>query len=256
MLPIQNILLTTNLLLILGLGGWVIHDNINQNKTDQLITPLMEVSETIKEQVWDEIDETNEPQKVTTANTAVSLDAINSLQTQVLLLAQQAQQSPAIVEGRDGDQGVKGEKGDRGDKGEAGEKGDRGEQGQQGPEGPIGPTGFRGTPGDTGATGPQGQQGISGAQGANGVSGWQRITTNGSVSSNSDKTVDASCPSSKNVLGGGCLVSGFGGNKDIQLLQSYPISYNNTWHWRCSAKNIDPVNTGNLYAYAICAEIN
>lgn len=118
-----------------------------------------------------------------------------------------------------------------------GEKGDKGETGVQGIQGPAG---SKGDKGDTGATG------------ANGISGWESRIITGYISPSSSKSLDVSCTTGKKVLGGGCLIGGYGGNHQIVLEQSYPL--NNTT-WRCNAYNANAGEDGYIYAYAICATV-
>ncbi len=77
-----------------------------------------------------------------------------------------------------------------------------------GPAGPSGPQGKPGPAGSQGVQGPQGvpgPQGIPGPQGVPGLSGVQQVLSTGVVSSGFSETrIDAYCPATQVVIGGGC----------------------------------------------------
>jgi Collagen triple helix repeat (20 copies) len=140
--------------------------------------------------------------------------------------SQTGPQGPAGPEGAVGPQGPQGLQGDPGDKGDPG---------PAGPEGPQGPKG------DTGSPGPQGQPGTDG------VSGYEVVKTSGSVGANSYATLDASCPTGKQALGGGYDVAA-----TSFVITSAPNSTNTGWH--VAVQN--PQSFGSqLSAYVVCAAV-
>lgn len=105
-----------------------------------------------------------------------------------------------------------------GAKGATGAKGDRGTTGPQGLQGGRGPAGTPGLKGDKGDDGAPGADGAPGSDGAPGVSGLERASTTSALSSNSPKTITASCPAGKKVLGfGSAFTGGIGGAGNAEV---------------------------------------
>lgn len=181
--------------------------------------------------------------------------------------------------GQTGDKGPTGDKGETGDQGPTGPAGPQGPVGAMGPEGPVGPMGpaglqgpkgdtgaqgLPGEPGQDGAQGPQGPQGVNGLPGtngqngdpgpagANGVSGWEIVEGTPSSDDESDRTVTASCPTGKSVIGGGFTTSDESEKSEVVIYKSYPASSS---VWSVSGK-VDSTSSGDqsyrLKAYAIC----
>ena len=132
-----------------------------------------------------------------------------------------------------------------------------------GPTGPIGPQGPAGTPGADGAQGPAGTPGADGAQGpagatgpqgatgTNGVSGWQLIPGTPSGDIENVRTVTASCPAGKKVVGGGFLTSSISNANRIVILASYPSS-DTVWSVNGTTNIAGGDASYALQAYAIC----
>ncbi len=95
--------------------------------------------------------------------------------------------------------------GPQGPQGPSGPQGAPGPQGPPGPQGLQGPRGFTGPTGLTGAQGPQGPQGATGVQGPPGISGYELVlATFIKASAFTVTTINATCPGSKRLIGGGC----------------------------------------------------
>jgi hypothetical protein len=125
------------------------------------------------------------------------------------------------------------------DSGGVGSAGPAGTAGPPGPQGPAGPSGPPGAPGQ------------AGQQGAPGLSGPEIVTVESPNTSAGTKQVEASCPGSKKVLGGGAQL--YGAEGDVALDESYPDTATG-WH----AKGVEIVGTATswkLIAYAICANV-
>jgi len=113
-----------------------------------------------------------------------------------------------------------------------------------GPQGPAGPVG------------PQGPTGPQGLAGTNGVSGLEIVNVpSGALNSDTEKSVTATCPAGKKVVGGGGYAIGLlGFPDDIGLVASYPV--NNGTGWRVVAREINAYAGGWLArAYAVCANV-
>jgi hypothetical protein len=108
------------------------------------------------------------------------------------------------------------------------------------------PAGQKGEPGEQGPPGQQGPQGLPGLSGV-------EIVTNVSAANSNDKTLTASCPAGKKLIGGGANAHVFLGHpKEITVLASHPTA--NTW--RAVAREAVAYG-GNwfLNVYAICATV-
>jgi len=108
--------------------------------------------------------------------------------------------------------------------------------------GPQGPTGANGSAGSTGAPGP------AGATGPGGVSGHEIVTGAGHID-NETRTISATCPSGKKVLGGGFAKAG-----TVTITQSARQSGPAT-SWIVTGTN-GFTDAGDFHAYAICVNVN
>ena len=149
--------------------------------------------------------------------------------------------------GATGPQGVVGPTGSAGAAGPQGETGPAGAAGAAGPQGETGPVGAdsivagpQGEVGPAGIDGIDGTNGENGAPGIDGVSGWEIVTNSGT-----SRPLSVTCPSGKQVIGGGGKNSGITG-----LNENYPSSDDT---WTISASGV--ANT-TLTVYAICATVN
>ena len=175
---------------------------------------------------------------------------------------------PSGPSGPTGATGLTGAKGDQGDQGIqgligatglTGAKGDQGDQGIQGLTGETGSTGpastVPGPTGPTGATGSSGPSGPTGPTGADGVSGWQLIPGTPSADNEEAKTVTATCPAGKNVVGGGFLTLAVTNPDEIVITANYPSS---PTVWTVSG-TLDQPGGGDdsfaLQAFAICVTV-
>lgn len=88
---------------------------------------------------------------------------------------------------------------------------------------------------------------------ATGVTGLQRIQVNSAPADDfiSTKQVVATCPAGKQVVGGGHILSFFGGATDVPLRSSAPTL--NLQAWIVSRTNVNNTVWG-LTAIAICAD--
>ena len=105
-----------------------------------------------------------------------------------------------------------------------------------------------------GPPGPAGPRGVPGPKGAPGVSGLERVDSSTSSSSANSKSVVATCPSGKRVIGGGAQATGSGANK-VSINQNFPDSSGNKWN----AQAVEVVSTGQpwqLQSYALCANVS
>jgi Collagen triple helix repeat (20 copies) len=153
-------------------------------------------------------------------------------------------QGPA---GADGATGPQGPAGADGATGPAGPQGPAGADGARGPAGPAGPEGPAGADGATGPTGPQGPAGPAGA----GVAGYEIVAGTASLDDENDKSVSASCPTGKVIVGGGFQVSNVSDSDQVVILSSYPDA--NGWVAVGTIANTAGDTSYSLQAYAICA---
>ena len=105
-----------------------------------------------------------------------------------------------------------------------------------------------------GPPGPAGPRGLPGPKGAPGVSGLERVDASTSSSSANSKSVVATCPSGKRVIGGGAQATGNGANK-VSINQNFPDSAGNKWN----AQAVEVVSTGQpwqLQAFGLCANVS
>ncbi len=108
----------------------------------------------------------------------------------------------------------------------------------------IGAVGPQGEQGEQGPQGKQGEQGEQGEQGPPGLSGYEVV--NGFFEVVSDQTYTVSCPSGKNVLGGGWLVLD---GVVCPARASYPAGTTG-WAFRCiHSFSFNP----RTLVYAVCA---
>jgi hypothetical protein len=111
--------------------------------------------------------------------------------------------------------------------------------------GPVGPAG---------PTGPAGPAGPRGPRGVPGVSGLERVDASTAATSSNTKSVVATCPSGKRVVGGGARATGSGAAK-VSVNESFPDSNGDRWN----ANGIEVVATElnwALQAYALCVNVN
>jgi len=102
-------------------------------------------------------------------------------------------------------------------------------------------------------TGTQGPPGPAGPAGPPGVSGLQRIDAATGAGSAGSKSVIATCPSGKHVIGGGARVTGSGANR-VSIVENFPDS--DGVHWNARAAEVVPTSSGwQLQAYALCATV-
>ena len=132
--------------------------------------------------------------------------------------------------------------GPQGSKGSKGEKGDKGDKGDKGADG------AKGDPGDPGAPG---------APGPAGVSGLERITvSSGTPSGTPDptdlKTVTATCPVGKKVLGGGASFGPAGAPTFVDLTDSSPTADLNGWTATAQETTLTPTDNWQLTVFALC----
>jgi hypothetical protein len=89
-----------------------------------------------------------------------------------------------------------------------------------------------------------------GPRGAPGVSGLEILNVATATDSSTTKSVTATCPGTKRVVGGGARATG-GGATDVAVSESYPVSAN---QWTAFAREINPVGgSWALTVYALCA---
>ena len=101
--------------------------------------------------------------------------------------------------------------------------GAQGPAGPQGPPGPGGPAGPHGPAGPQGPSGDPGPQGPAGPAGPPGVSGMGVVSAETAFDSGSSKTVTATCPIGKRIVGAGYEVVGAVGAVVVGAIR-YPTS--------------------------------
>jgi hypothetical protein len=101
-----------------------------------------------------------------------------------------------------------------------------------------------------GPAGPAGPAGAAGPQGPPGLSAYQTVFTTSAIDSSTTRTLTASCPAGKRVLGGGVAISP-ADTAGVALTSNYLA---NATTWTGSAREI-VATTGNwgLNAVVICA---
>jgi hypothetical protein len=112
-----------------------------------------------------------------------------------------------------------------------------------GPQGPAGPAG------------PQGAAGPQGLAGQNGIAGLQIVTALSPFDSVTPKTLTATCPADKKVIGGGGYTSLIAGAvpNDVALVASNPTGTN---AWRLVAHEMDAyAPSWMIRVYAVCANV-
>jgi hypothetical protein len=109
--------------------------------------------------------------------------------------------------------------------------------GAVGPPGPVGPVGPAGRVGPTGPAG---------------VSGEQRLTSDSATNSNTVKSQSVSCPSGKNVIGGGAAVTPT--SNSVAITRTHPAS--DLKSWTAEAQETAAF-AGNwrVTVYALCATV-
>jgi hypothetical protein len=159
---------------------------------------------------------------------------------------------PAGAVGPQGAMGPVGPAGSIGPQGNAGPTGATGAVGAKGDTGATGSKGDTGATGATGATGPLGLLGPLGPQGLPGVSGYQIVSTAPmivSLNGNSTTTLSATCPSGKNVIGGGYESST--GAFVLHPVAMFPLAPDT---WRVTLRlSQTTAQTFTFRVYAICA---
>jgi hypothetical protein len=101
-----------------------------------------------------------------------------------------------------------------------------------------------------GPQGPPGPPGPAGPPGA-GVGGLERTSSQSSTDSTNSRSLPATCPSGKRVLGGGASVTGDGA-ANVTISESFPNSSLNGW--TAAARESDATDaTWQLTVYALCA---
>lgn len=89
-----------------------------------------------------------------------------------------------------------------------------------------------------------------GPQGRPGVSGLEILNVATASDSSTTKSVTATCPATKRVIGGGARVTGTGAT-EVAVSESYPATAN---QWTALAREINAVGSSwTLTAYALCA---
>ena len=157
-------------------------------------------------------------------------------------------QGPAGPQGPAGADGAAGPQGPAGADGAAGPQGPAGADGAAGPQGPAGADGAAGSQGPQGIQGPQGPQGPAGIDGT-GVSGYELVSSVLGPGTTAAKSVTATCPGGKVVLGGGFAMSGLTNAR--LTLQNGPASIT---EWTVALSELDPGSPSwTLTATAICA---
>jgi hypothetical protein len=164
-------------------------------------------------------------------------------------------QGPAGLDGAAGPagpQGLVGPQGPAGPDGAPGAAGPMGPQGPQGNGGPAGPAGPAGSPGTQGVPGVAGPMGPMGPQGlAGGVTGYELVSVSSANNDVSPKSLTATCPAGKVVMGGGAVNNA---TSNIVLDLNGPAG-NNAW----SARMTKFLGGGNfdwtLTVSAICGTV-
>jgi hypothetical protein len=89
-----------------------------------------------------------------------------------------------------------------------------------------------------------------GPQGPPGVSALEIVTVASATDSSTPKSVTATCPGAKRVVGGGARATGTGAT-EVAVSEAYPASAN---QWTALAREINAVGSSWLLtAYALCA---
>lgn len=111
----------------------------------------------------------------------------------------------------------------------------------------------RGAPGPAGPQGPQGPSGAAGPQGAPGLSGRETVFATSPGNSNSYKTLSATCPGTKQAIGGGAAIAPAAAATAAAITSSYLNA--NSW---VAAARETAVFAGNwnLNAVVICANVS
>jgi hypothetical protein len=91
-----------------------------------------------------------------------------------------------------------------------------------------------------------------GPRGAPGVSGLEVLTVASATDSSQTKSVTATCPAGKRVVGGGARATG-AGVTEVSVTENYPASTN---QWTASAREVNAVGgSWSLSVYALCATV-
>jgi hypothetical protein len=106
--------------------------------------------------------------------------------------------------------------------------------------------------GPQGLQGPQGDQGLQGPQGPAGLSNLQIVTASTVSNSATPKTVSASCPAGKRVVGGGSYVTDPAWPTQIGIVGSYP---NVTTFTAAATEHGAFLGNWRLTVKAICATV-
>jgi hypothetical protein len=115
------------------------------------------------------------------------------------------------------------------------------------PAGPVGPAGAQGAKGD------KGDQGDKGETGPPGASGLLRVQATSTTDSSASKSVIASCPAGKKIVGGGAYISQ-GATGGPALITSRPTP--DLTQWSAVAVETAAFSGGwRLESYAVCASV-
>ncbi len=149
--------------------------------------------------------------------------------------------------------------GPAGPQGPAGHDGAAGPAGPPGPEGPAGHDGAAGPPGPEGPIGPAGPAGPPGPAGTAGIFGTHHVSAATGYDGARHKAVDAVCPNSSAVVGGGFNVDGPGADNWVVTVQeSYPVN-GNVWHVEAKSTPLcdcgDADNAWSVTAWAVCVDV-
>ena len=114
-------------------------------------------------------------------------------------------------------------------------------------------------PASIGEVGPQGQQGpagqrgpagTAGSEGAPGMSGYQLVVVNSAIDPTDEKTVTATCPAGKKVVGGTGMWVGFG-PEDVNVVPSLDGTF-----WFADARELTPTSsTWGVQLNIICVNV-
>jgi hypothetical protein len=128
-----------------------------------------------------------------------------------------------------------------GPRGPAGAPGAPGPQGPQGPGGPAGAKGDKGDKGDTGNPGPPG------------ISGLVRVSAESPFNTTNAKSVTATCPAGKRLIGTGAEISGALGS--VALDDLTPLASGTAVLATGYLVPGQPATTWSIIAFALCATV-
>jgi hypothetical protein len=108
-----------------------------------------------------------------------------------------------------------------------------------------------------GPPGPRGDKGERGEPGPAGLAGLRAVSVTTAADSSSPKSVTATCPAGKRVLGGGATIIGAGIDGPV-VTQSQPVGADATSvdSWAATAVEVGAyASSWRLIAYALCADV-